>query len=251
MDILKKYGIYLIGASVILVFILLTVLGGRSSIQVNIWVDEQPEPISLLVSSSIPTKILEQAGVKFSEGDRFLVNGLQVAMDNPIENPDMALIQVRHAHTIELNVDGQSMTFSSSAQNLGEALWENNIILNASDILIPPVDTPMDRDIKAALQRSQVLYIVENGITTQILSSATTVGQALASAGYSLQNQDYCLPGENEPLPTDRTIKIVHVREEIQIQSTLIPFDTEFVADPQMDLDTKKMVQVGESGIRM
>ena len=251
MEIVKKYHKYFIGASALLLFGLLAVLGSRASTQVSIWVDDQPEPIILHTNSNIPARFLEQAGIEFADQDRLLVNGMQESIEKPIQNPDQVLLQIRHAHQIELSVEGQELTFLSSAPTLGQALWENNIILRSSDVLSLPMETPLNSDLKVSLLKSQPLRIVANGKEFELLSSAETVGQALMLAGYSLQNQDYSVPGENEPLPADRTIKIVRVREEIQLLPTSISFNSEFVANSEMDLDTQKLVQAGEFGISM
>jgi len=251
MDILKKYSMYLIGASVVLAFILLAALGSHASTRVIIWLDDQPQPIYVHSNSNVPMKILEQAGIKISEQDRLLINGTQVPIDQPLQNPAQDLIHVRHSHQIELSMEGQSSSFHSSAENLGEALWENNIILRSSDVLSLPMETPLNADLQVSLQKSQLLRIAVDGKEIELLSSAATVGQALTLAGYSLQNQDYSLPAENEPPPTDRVIKIVRVREEIQLQPTSIPFEAEYVANPEMDLDSQKLLQAGEYGTSM
>lgn len=251
MKIIQKYRPYLIGASVFLLLILLAVLGSHASAQVTIWVDDQAQPIILQTNSSKPAEFIKQAGISFGDHDRLLVNGKETSIEKPLQNPAQVLLQIKHAHRIEFNADGQDFEFISSAPTLGQALWENNIILRSTDILSLPLQTPLKSDLKVTLQKSQPLRIVENGKETELLSSAETVGQALTMAGYSLQNQDYSVPAENEPLPADRVIKIVRVREEIQLQPTPIPFDSEYVANPEMALDTQEIMQAGEVGINM
>lgn len=248
---MKKYRSYFISASAFLLFILLAVLGSNTSAQVTIWVDDQPQPIILQTNSSKPAEFIRQAGISFGDHDRLLVNGIPTSIGKPLPNPAQFHLQVRHAHHIELFADGQNYVFLSSARTLGQALWENNIILHSTDFLSLPVQTPLNSDLKVTLQKSQPLRIIENGKEIELLSSAETVGQALTMAGFSLQNLDYSEPAENEPIPVDHVIKIVRVREEIQLQPTPIPFDSEYVANSEMALDTQEMVQPGEVGITM
>jgi len=251
MELLIKYKNYIASIIIFLLVILLATLGSRASTRVIIWLDDQPQPIYVHSNSNMPMKILEQAGINFSEQDRLLINGTQIPIDQPLQNPTRELIHVRHSHQIELSMEGQSSSFHSSAETLGEALWENNIILRSSDILSLPMETPLNTDLQVTLQKSQLLRIAVDGKEIKLLSSAATVGQALTMAGYSLQNQDYSLPAESEPLPADRAVKIVRVREEIQLQPTSIPFEAEYVANPEMDIDTQKLLQAGEYGTSM
>jgi uncharacterized protein YabE (DUF348 family) len=51
------------------------------------------------------------------------------------------------------------------------------------------------------------------------LSAAETVGEALRDLGLPLQNLDYSLPDEKEPIPADGQIQVVRVSEEILLQT--------------------------------
>jgi 3D (Asp-Asp-Asp) domain-containing protein len=101
------------------------------------------------------------------------------------------------------------------------------------------------------IRRSQPVRILVQGQEISLPTAAQTVGQALAQAGISLQNLDYSQPAENEPVPANRIIKVIRVREELQTQSKPVPFTSELVADAQMEIDSQKVIQAGLNGIKL
>jgi 3D (Asp-Asp-Asp) domain-containing protein len=75
------------------------------------------------------------------------------------------------------------------------------------------------------------------------------VGDVLAQEGLALMGKDYSLPASNTPLAEDMSIRVVRVREELEIEQQLIPFETKWVPDPEMRIDTQQLVQSGGSGV--
>lgn len=80
-------------------------------------------------------------------------------------------------------------------------------------------------------------------------SSAGTVGKALAGAGIPLIGLDYSFPAESEALPTDAHIQVVRVTESFTLAHKTIPFETETVSSPDVELGTQETVQVGLNGL--
>jgi uncharacterized protein YabE (DUF348 family) len=252
MQFLRKNAKYLIpGAAGLIILILAVVFFNSSSIDLNVYVEGQAQPLVINSRSNIPLVFLKEGGLTLQPEDRIMVNGIQVAADKPIENPGQKTIQYFKAHRIDLTIDGQTTHFLSSAPTLGEALWEHSIILRVSDAISLPLETPLSADLTVTIRRSQPIRILTAGKEISLPAAAQTVGEALAQVGISLQNLDYSQPGETEPIPADRTIKVVRVREEIKMVPTAIPYTTEYVADSQLDVDAQKIVQAGEYGMRI
>jgi len=252
MDFLRKYAKFLLaGTALILVLtILLITFINNASTTVTAFVDGQDKPLKITTRSNIPAVFFKQAGLALNAEDHILVNGIQVSADKPVENIGNVVIQLRKAHQIELILDGKPSTFRSAAPMLGQALWEQSIILRTSDFISVPLETPLIADIKVTIRRSQPVRILVQGQEITLPTAAKNIGQALAQAGISLQNLDYSIPSENDPIPADRTIKVVRVREEVTTQAKPIPFTSEYVADAQLEIDSQKVVQTGEYGLR-
>ena len=253
MDFFRKNArILLAGTALILVLtILLTIFINNASTTVTVYVDGQENPLKINTRSNIPAVFLKQAGLALTPEDRILVNGSQVSTDKPVENIGKVVIQLRKAHQIELTLDGKPSTFRSAAPMLGQALWEQSIILRTSDFISVPLETPLIAELKVTIRRSQPVRILVQGQEITLPTAAENIGQALAQAGISLQNLDYSIPSENNPIPADRIIKVVRVREEITMQPKPIAFTSEYVADAQLEIDSQKVVQAGEYGLRI
>jgi resuscitation-promoting factor RpfB len=253
MDFLRKNArfLWIATAAVFVIGFLLLILSNTTSSALSIYIDGQDKPLKITTHSNIPADFFKQAGIVLNAEDRILVNGIPVPAEQPIDKINSSVIQLRKAYQVDLTLDAKTTTFRSSAPSLGQALWEQSIILQIADTISIPLDTPLTADIKVTIRRSQPIRILIQGQEITLPSAAETIGQALAQAGISLQNLDYSIPDENDPIPADRTIKVVHVREEITTQPKPIPFTTEYVADPQLQIDSQKVVQTGEYGLRI
>jgi resuscitation-promoting factor RpfB len=253
MDFLRKNVKWLLlgSAAILVLTLLMVILINNTTTTVTVYLDGEENPLKITTHSYIPAVFLKQAGLALAPEDRVLVNGIQVSVDKPVENIGKAIIQFRKAHQIELTLDGKQSKFRSAAPTLGQALWEQSIILRTSDFISLPLESALTSDLKVSIRRSQVVRILVQGKEISLPTAAEKIGQALAQAGISLQNLDYSIPSENDPIPADRTIKVVRVREEISMQPKSIPFTTEYVADPLMEIDTQKVVQTGEYGLRI
>ncbi len=251
MDFFRKYRKWLIISGIVLVAgaMLAFVLIFMISHSISFFIEGRS--LTVNSNSNIPKIFLTQAGITVTPEDRLLVNGEQASLDKPIENLSSATIQYIPAKRIRVTMDGQTTDIRSSAASLGRALWENNIILSAADYLSLSMDLPMTDEMQVEIRHSQPVRILVQGKEISVSVSAQMVGQALAQAGVALQNLDYSQPAENEPMPADRTIKVVRVHEEIQTQSQAVPYSNELVADAQLEIDNQKVLQAGINGIKL
>lgn len=252
MDFIRKNLKLILPAAAGALLLVLTLLL-RSSFRhsLTIFVDGMAQPFTVRSRSTAPAEFLKDAGFTLRGEDRILVDGLPVAAGREIEGAAEKVIQYFRAWRIKVNIDGQAMDFYSSAPTLGRALWEHNIFLRAADAISLPFETPIKQDLTVTIQRSQPVRILLSGGEINLPVAAESVGQALAQARIPLQNLDYSQPAEHEPIPADRTIRVVRVSEEIKMQPAAIPYTTENVPDDQLDLDEKKLVQAGEYGLKI
>jgi 3D (Asp-Asp-Asp) domain-containing protein len=130
-------------------------------------------------------------------------------------------------------------------------LWEAGIRVEPEDRLEPPASTPLTGPIQASLRRAAPLAILLQGQVLPVRSVADTVGDALAAAGLALQGLDYAVPEEGAPVPLDGQIRVVRVRETAVLEQVQLPFDSEYQADPETELDQKRILQAGEFGLRV
>jgi 3D (Asp-Asp-Asp) domain-containing protein len=132
---------------------------------------------------------------------------------------------------------------------VGNALWENGVVLHAADWITPSLDTPLTPGLSLEYIRALPVTIATEGITLTRLSTASRVGEVLAQAGLPPQGLDYSIPAENAPLPADRLIYLVRVREEVQIEQAPVAFETSYQAAPEIEIDQRAVLQAGAYGL--
>ena len=190
------------------------------------------------------TNILRDANLDLYPGDRISVDGLPAGAG--IGTP--FYVDVDPAIPISLSLDGRSQIIHSAAPTLGEALWESGIHLYAGDQLFPPADTPLTGATEVSLVRAQDLVIELGELDLLSRTAEDSVGEALAAAGVQLVGLDYSIPGSAAPLPVDGAIRVVRVRETVQMDQVPLPFETRYQPVDGLEIDSQNLVQPGEFG---
>src|SRR3990172_307695 len=193
--------------------------------------------------------LLAEWDISLGESDRVLLAGRPVSLEEELPYSPLLILQVRRAVEVKLDEDGEQKTISSSASTLGEALAEAGVELYAADRLQPAPETRLDGPITATLVRAEPIEIVIAGRTLQLRTAAATVGEALAEAGIALQGLDYSKPADDQPIPQDRSIRVVRVSETLLLDLENTPHETEWKPDTEAELDFTSVIKMGEDGV--
>lgn len=252
MKLMKRFGKQ-VAIGLCAIGLLLTVLSFfffRQPISADIWLDGGGEPVRVLVNSPLAANWLLKAGIRLYPNDSLRYRGISIPYDLNLPARSGQLLIYKPAVPVLIRTAEEEVRFYSGAQTLGEALWENNIFLKISDDLSLSMDTPLDQAITVTLLRSQPILILYDDNEINASVSSLTVGGALAEAGISLQFLDYSIPSAEQPIPTDRTIQIIRVQEEVLTEETIIPFNIERVSDPEMNVGDEQILRTGVNGVR-
>jgi uncharacterized protein YabE (DUF348 family) len=211
-----------------------------------------PGNTQLKVTSTerIPGNLALAAGILLFPKDSILQNGLVIDAKTPIIAGSGTTLQIRKAFPITINEQGASTTFYSSSPTLIETLLEQGFTLTKADQPSLPWDTPITGALSIDLLRARDIVISTSDQQIKISAAGPTIGEALAQAGYPLQNLDYSIPGENELLPVDGNIRIVRVSEKVALSQSFIPYTTKYIEDPETELDRRSVVTAGQYGIK-
>jgi uncharacterized protein YabE (DUF348 family) len=205
---------------------------------------------SIITSQRVPGAILEQAGIQLNPGDQLLSDGQPVAPDQPLPPSLVAIsLQLVRRVSFTLTENGETRVLYSTASTLGSALWANGYVLFASDRLTPPASTPLADGLAATLAHSRLVTIQTQSGHVTVRTAARTVGEALQEAHLSLQGLDYSLPAPDQVLPANGRLRLVRVTEQVLLEQTPIPFQTQWQAVSDLELDSQTVVQAGEYGI--
>ena len=203
---------------------------------------------TLETDERIPANLLTEARITLAPSDLLLVNGHPFPLEQTLP-PETDTLQVRRAVSVTLVTPGGEQELVTAANTVGEALREAGIQLYAADFVDPPADTPLSAGMMITYRPSQELTVTTSAGVVRIRSSARTVGAALAGAGIPLVGLDYSLPAESDALPADGQIRVVQVSESVQLVQKSIPFETETVSSPEVELGTQEIAQPGENGL--
>ena len=215
-----------------------------------IWLDPQGELIPARTTSRVPAEILQAAGLTFHEGDLLRLNGRPVQPDAALSESGRIVLQYTPAVAVKSTSGAKTIALSSSAGWLGKTLWENAIQLRGANALSAPFTQVLSSAISLDIGPAVPVEIEVDGTQMKTFVPAGSTGQALASAGVALQDMDYSVPADSDPLPVDGKIKVVRVREEVNVEQSLIPFGTDYTTDPTLDLDQTRIISLGQPGIQ-
>ncbi|MCL4559979.1 MAG: ubiquitin-like domain-containing protein [Chloroflexi bacterium] len=205
---------------------------------------------SLFTAERLPANLLLQTGLRLFGGEQLFSNGLPIDPARPL-TPEAHVLQFTQAIPITL-VDGkEERVIYSSASSLGQALWDAGVNLDSADRIDPPLSTLLDRPLRVSIRRAVPLTITLPGQKVALRSAASTVGEALSGAGLPLQGLDYSAPAEDQPLPANGQIRVVHVEENVLLEQKTIPFKSTYQPDPQTELDQHSVIRAGVPGIQV
>ncbi len=215
---------------------------------IQVYADGQT--ILLNTAERRPENIILEAGLLLFPQDRLLVDGLSVGENSLMSPAESHSIQVLRGTAIELQTEDGTFHFTTDTDILADALWKENIELFEADHLSVPLNTTLDgTPLRVELIRSKPLLVQLPEQSVTIRTTANSVGAALAQSGLSLQGLDYSNPPEDEPLPDNRQIEVIRVKEEILLHQEQIQFSTDYLPVSDQDLDQLQIVSGGEFGI--
>lgn len=252
MKYLRRYGRLIAGAFVVigLLSVITAFTVFSQTVSVSVWAAGSLNTIRMPADDRFPANWLQRAGIPLFPGDSLLVQGIRVPSDVEVNTSRNLNMVYRPAFPVLLSEDGRQERFYSSANSLGEALYEKGILVLQADDVSLPLDTPLDQPLTVEIARAKSVVIEIGDVEQQSLSAGETVAQALLDAGIILQGGDYAVPSETQPLPNDRRIQVVRVREETILTEDLIPFIEERVPDANLAIGEQKVLQSGQTGIR-
>ncbi len=197
-------------------------------------------------------RILLEAGKTVAPGDGVYVDGICIPTDQlnePGPPPHTLLIQRARPVTV---IDGATaQTITTAALTVGEALAEAQIPLYIADSVTPPLDAPLASELTITLQRSLPLTIEVDGrsLQTRARPQSSAVAEVLAEAGVMLLGEDYSIPALHEPPPTDNApVRVVRVLEQIVTETKPLPYETQYQAVADLEIDNLQIVQAGAYG---
>ena len=159
-------------------------------------------------------------------------------------------VTVQRAVSFTLHEDGQSQTFKTTCATVGEALHEQGVTLYLADGVEPGLEQPLSPGMDVFIERSIPVTVHVDGRTLRTRTHRERVGDVLADLGVVLSGQDMAIPDVDATLEQDVSIRVVRVTERFITEQELIPFESVWQADPELEIDHTRLLQDGSPGVR-
>lgn len=198
----------------------------------------------------LPYDILQQAKLTLSPLDRVWLDGNEVSVGEVILwGNAVREIVIKRAIRITIMDEDTAISHRTTADTVGEALLEANVMLYLTDVLTPAQSESLSDGMVITIDRAQPITLRVDGQTLSTRAQGGTVADALNENGVTLIGLDYVVPNESTPLENVTLIQVIRVTEETFSTDTPIPFETVYEADSTLALDARAVRQNGQSGI--
>ncbi|HID50896.1 MAG TPA: DUF348 domain-containing protein, partial [Anaerolineae bacterium] len=143
-----------------------------------------------------------------------------------------------------------SIQFSVSGRRFGKSPYKTLAILGSFWLILLLAAGCSQPPPEAAQQQPIPITLNADGRTFNLTTEAATVRELLAEAGIELGELDEVSPPLFTPLQNEMEIRVVRVREDLEIVSESIPYERRFVRTDTMTADDPpQIVQPGKNGL--
>jgi uncharacterized protein YabE (DUF348 family) len=207
------------------------------------------ETLTVKSAELIPANLFASLGIELYPKDELLVNGVQISPDQPLEGGDPFLIQYNPAKQIEVLIGEGVFQLYTNQATLGAALEDESIGVSSQDWISDELSAGITNGMTVEIRRAKPVTIQTAADSLTGMTAAQTVGEALQDLGFPLQNLDYTIPQEGDPIPENSVIRIVQVREALAIATEEIPYESNYQEDPETPLDQVSVIEEGQNAI--
>ncbi len=216
----------------------------------TIQIDVDGKPYVVYAANPIPANVISQAGLQLFPGDVLTGAGIILPYDSSLQDqPQTYFWQLHRAISFTVHDEGVQYHLYSTAATVGQAVFQAGLRLLSADRISPAPEEPLTPGMTIEIERAKHVVIQTALGELSLLSAGSRVGDILLDSGLSLQGLDYTIPGEGDPIPEDGKIRLVRVREEIQIQQTPVPFETSYQPVADLEIDHQNILESGQYGL--
>ncbi len=198
----------------------------------------------------IPANLLFRSGIPLYPGDEVRVNGVLVNPAQPLlPESSYALMVQRATPVLKIQANTQDLVYSAAPDPV-HFLWQNSQMVQLADL-----QWRFNRDVASAgmvvqINSSHPVVWKVNEQFIHSFSSESFSEEALSKAGFTLQGLDrLSLPLIGAEPGTE--IKLSRVQETVALTQTVLPFEKEYVEDPETELGQTHILQDGAYGLQV
>jgi resuscitation-promoting factor RpfB len=158
-------------------------------------------------------------------------------------------VRVTRAVPVRVHEGGLPYEINTTAETVGEALRQAEVILYLGDRVQPSLGSRVTASMDVFIERSVPVTMEADGVRSKTRTQAKSVGDALSDLGVVVAGMDRVEPPLETALYDDIKISVTRVREDVEVEEEIAPYETVFFADPNLAIDTQQVVDPGANGI--
>ena len=117
------------------------------------------------------------------------------------------------------------------------------------DIVHPSLGSEIVTSMRVTIQRSLPVVVEADGRVVRTRTRGETVSDALAETKIGFAGLDVVEPGLDEELHDGIRISITRVSHQVEVEEEIASFETVYVPDTTLPIDTQQMMEPGAEGI--
>jgi uncharacterized protein YabE (DUF348 family) len=220
---------------------------------VRVQIDDKP-PQLILTQHKNASEMLENMGIKPTAFDRLMINGQQQFIDfSTLDTTGNSTIDIELHRAMDINIAEQLKPLrktQTTAQTVGEALMQNGYLIHLADKVDPSPSERVTPGMHITIQPAKLVGVNVDGRFVRTRTHREKVSDVLSELNIILYDQDYTNPGINTPITDGMQIQVVRVHRSLIVEQDLIPFETRFDPNPDIELDVQVLGQEGQAGVR-
>jgi len=115
--------------------------------------------------------------------------------------------------------------------------------------VLPALGSEISPGLRVVIQRSLPAWVEVDGKTIKTRTRGETVADALAELRIGVSGRDRVSPPLESALFGEVKISVTRVREDVEVVEEIAPFETVFVPDANLAIDTQQLIAPGAEGV--
>lgn len=165
------------------------------------------------------------------------------------EAGDPPVVAIRRAASVTLDDDGTTTTLHTTSETIGQVLQEHSVTLFLGDEVEPGLQDRVVPGGIVTIRRSLPVQIEADGRVIRTRTRAEKVVGVLGQEGIALMGKDRVEPALSTPVRSGMNIQVFRMREDLVVEFEPIPFETEWIPDPEVEIDNIRLAREGQIGL--